>query len=400
MFKSFIFAALLIGIALPAQSRQAEEIIVDLRASAAPAEMQAFQRELSQFIPRSAEDIVFLSGGAADFQVAPFACAAIANTRRPELAPKLVSVLGESISKISPEDSLEPVASETQTEILLASKVIAALREMRYLEAAPYLRGLLSYKGLISLEASRALGQMQDETALRDMLDRMTGAENITLSGYGANGVNTLAEKIEGLSSSQAASDEKKAEYEWLLGLLVKSGQRDEQVKKALLQLLNHRLPELNKSAARALLLSVSSADTGIVSAMLAHRLPAVRMAGLTAIHQAQAWDSRFLPIILNAAGSDPDVSVRAYAVDEIRNLADVWLGRAELGGAVPAFEKLLKDPVPAIKFKVFLALRSLTGRFYPYEGMSADVKTLIEAGPAVLPENKDKILKIFGEKR
>lgn len=387
------------GLISTAQARPAAQLISELQLSTSSAGLEALQQELMLFVPETAEDITQLASQQYNPAITPFAYAAISNARREELSSILLAKLKETVANLPPSVSpgQQLAGGRRSLDILLIANIINALGEIRYLGSVSYLRELLIYnkgsQGRISFESSVALGKMNDETALNDILGKMAGTENITLSGYGERGINAIVAKIEGHFSSQSADPGGKAERNWLLELLVKSGQRDEAAKNALLRLLTHRLPEVNHSAARALLLSLTSEDKEILTGMLSHRLSAVRMAGLTAIHHARIWEPRFLPVVLKLAADDPDVSVRASAIDEIRNLADFWLGRAALRDAVEPLKELLKDPAPAIRFKAFLALRALTGGFYTYEGMSPDVKALMDAGPAFLPEREIKAL-------
>lgn len=386
-----------------AETASLETILSNLRSSTDTVAVQVWGQQLASYQPKTAEELKLVLDALQDDKLAPYAQSAMASMKDPALG----SVLHEGLKALMV--GLQPLTKEqaqdmTRTEerlgtiqALSLASVIHVLGSMKYAPAASDLRELLDYseefQGYISYAASQALGKMGDEQAYQMIMVDLESGKAVTPSGYGVRAIEDILAKIEQINTTYAtkpkiSNDPRSEQIDELAQKLKGMGKRDLAVRKTLRRLLKHPLWQVRNGASRAMISSLQPQDKVVALEMLRNDDNLVRMRGLEALLMARTWDKSFLPVMIGMIQNDPDDAVRDATISLLRRLIVAGVRRSELEEAVPYLKAALQDSNYSIRAAGFDTLRAITGRFYPYEGMTRGRRNLIKSGPAYRPED------------
>lgn len=404
--KTIIMAGILVFAAQGtwASTSTLEGLIHDIQSSTDDIQVQVLGQTLSGFEPETTQHVKLLIDALSNQIIAPHIQAAIVNIKDPALAPALhdgLKAIKASLPRLT-EGQADAMTPEQKRfgaiQALSLASIVHALGALKYTPAAPDLRELLSYneefQGYISYAASQALGKMDDEQAYQMMMADLEKRKAVTPSGYGVRAIRKIVTKIEGINATYATkpkivNDPRSAEINELSQKLKGMGKKDPDVREVLTQLLKHPLWQVRNGASYALVRSLRSTDKDAVREMLRNEDNLVRMRGVSCLRLARTWDTSFLPIIVDMIQNDTDPGVRRTGVNELLYLCSAGVRRRDLAEAVPYLKKLLQHP--SLNYSAFRALRCLTGRYFPHEGMDDFQKRQIELGPDYLPEDTSR---------
>jgi len=333
---------------------------------------------------------------------------ALAKVKDPKLAPAIHKNLKEMTKplKRTNKEEFKRLKPEEQNKNMVEAMNVAAivhvLGELKYKEAIPDLRKLLDYdeeyQGYISMEASITLGKMGDEQTLDKLAKEASTNKPISLSGWGVRGIRKIVERIDKIDKTyktnpHKANNPRGSETSELSKKLMRMGKKDKDTKEALRKLLKHQNREVQFFSAWGLINALEPEDKEITLEMLKHSNAGVRMNGIDTLRLSKTWDKSFLPLLIDMMQHDPDSGVRIKATSEFGNLVDEGVRRKDMEEAVPYLKAALKNKLTYLQ--AFDSLRSITGSFYPWPGMTKEKKRIyMDNRPEYKPENTEKVFK------
>lgn len=301
---------------------------------------------------------------------------ALVKITNPKLAKPIEAECAKKITQIKADKNKDwsklPEAERTVklNSLMSAHYMIAMLGDLKNKESIPFLKQYLApeYNGLVSYNASVALGKIGDETVLNEMVRDIGRTKQVDLSAFGDKAFAKIVKEIDqpGITPKRKFA---------LINQI--KGSRSPERKKALKELaLNHRDEDVRNRSGQAylnaMLVNPGEGDSDFIYEWMPkaiHDLNAVWSLTAARIHfpdKKRPLEKRFIPVLADVLKKSNFFSSRGKAA-ELYGLCKIKESLMDLE------ECILTDPDPIVRGDCRHAYWQITGTI-PKKFHTADI--------------------------